>query len=60
MVGVYFTAPSYEELRWIFDALASRADEQLHDDLREMPFGTYGHLADRFGDHWCFDGEQRA
>jgi uncharacterized glyoxalase superfamily protein PhnB len=52
MLGVYLTAPSYEELRSIFDALASGAGERLLDDLRDMPFGIYGHLADRFGVHW--------
>jgi len=23
-----------------------------------MPFGSYGHLADRFGIHWFFKGEK--
>ena len=25
-------------------------------DLRDLPFGTYGHLADRYGVHWFFQG----
>ena len=32
------------------------ADPDLLDDLRDMPFGTYGHLADRYGVHWFFQG----
>ena len=47
----------YPELRAIFDKLAAGADPALLDDLRQMPFGAYGHLADRFGVHWFFQGK---
>lgn len=53
-VGVYLTGDSSGELRPIFDALSSGADETLLDDLQDQPFGTYGHLCDRFGVHWFF------
>ena len=33
------------------------ADPDLLDDLRDLPFGSYGHLADRYGVHWFFHGE---
>ena len=56
-VALYLTAGSLSPLRAIFDRLAAGADKELLDDLREMPFGTYGHLADRFGVHWFFRGE---
>ena len=46
----------YSELREIFDQLSDGADPDLRDDLREMPFGIYGHLADRYGVHWFFRG----
>lgn len=55
-VAVYVHADDVDELRGAFDALAAGADEKLLDDLREMPFGTYGHLADRYGVHWFFRG----
>lgn len=58
-VGLYLTSQTYAELRGIFDQLASGADERLLDDLRDMPFGTYGHLADRYGVHWFFRGAPR-
>ena len=45
------------ELRPIFDALADGGDPSLRDDLRELPIGLYGHLADRYGVHWFFRGE---
>jgi PhnB protein len=57
-VALYLTAGSFSQLRAIFDRLAAGADKELLDDLREMPFGTYGHLADRFGVHWFFRGER--
>jgi PhnB protein len=48
---------TYRELRVIFDQLSVGADPELLDDLREMPFGVYGHLADRYGVHWFFRGQ---
>jgi PhnB protein len=55
-VAIYLQSDDYEELRAAFDKLAVGADKDLLDDLRDMPFGTYGHLADRFGVHWFFRG----
>jgi PhnB protein len=57
-VAVYLQSDDGAELRTVFDRLAAGADEQLLDDLRDMPFGTYGHLADRYGVHWFFRGEK--
>ena len=54
-VAVYVQAGS-AELRAVFDSLAAGAEPDLLDDLKEMPFGTYGHLADRYGVHWFFRG----
>jgi PhnB protein len=55
-VAVYVQAADDGELRAVFDKLAVGADRALLDDLRAMPFGTYGHLADRYGVHWFFRG----
>lgn len=55
-VAVYLQADDYVELKAAFDKLAVGGDQALLDDLREMPFGTYGHLADRYGVHWFFRG----
>jgi PhnB protein len=57
LVGVYLTDGTYGELRTAFDQLAVGADPDRLDDLREMPFGVYGHLVDRFGVQWFFRGE---
>ncbi|MBV9182044.1 MAG: VOC family protein [Acidobacteria bacterium] len=59
-VAMYLYGGKYIELRAIFDSLAIDANKALLDDLREMPFGTYGHLADKYGVHWFFRGEKAA
>jgi len=58
-VAIYLQAGDQGELRAVFDKLAVGADKELLDDLRDMPFGVYGHLADRYGVHWFFRGESR-
>lgn len=57
-VGLYLNGGTYQQLRDIFDTLANGADPDLVDDLHELPFGTYGHLADKYGVHWFFQGER--
>jgi PhnB protein len=57
-VAMYLNCGQYQELRAIFDRLAMGADPELLDDLQDMPFGSYGHLADRYGVHWFFRGEK--
>jgi PhnB protein len=59
-VAMYINGGTYSQLREIFDALSMGADESLLDQLTDMPFGTYGHLADRYGVHWFFQGEKSA
>jgi uncharacterized glyoxalase superfamily protein PhnB len=34
------------------------ASKELLDDLRDLPFGSYGHLADKYGVHWFFQGDK--
>jgi PhnB protein len=58
-VAIYLQGEEYGELRAVFDKLAVGADKDLLDELRDMPFGTYGHLADRYGVHWFFRGAPR-
>jgi PhnB protein len=56
-VGLYLTGDAYPGLKEVFNKLAVGADPDLFDELRDLPFGTYGHLADRYGVHWFFRGE---
>lgn len=53
-VAIYVTSDELSDLREIFDRLSVGADRDLLDELQNLPFGTYGHLADRFGVHWFF------
>src|SRR5579862_462737 len=55
-VAMYINGGAYPELKGIFDRLADGADPALLDELRDLPFGAYGHLADKFGVHWFFVG----
>ena len=57
--AMYEQGGKYEELRAVFDGLAVGSDKELLDDLRDMPFGSYGHLADKYGVHWFFRGEKK-
>ena len=57
-VALFISGGSYGELRVIFDKLAEGASKDLLDDLKQLPFGTYGHLADKFGVHWFFQGDK--
>jgi len=58
-VAIYLTGSTYTELKEIFDRLSAGAPKDLLDELRDMPFGTYGHLADKYGVHSFFRGERR-
>ena len=57
-VALYICDGKYNELRKIFDKLAVGASKELLDDLRDLPFGSYGHLADKYGVHWFFRGNK--
>ncbi len=58
-VCLYVNGGKYGELRAIFDKLSSGADRDLLDDLKDLPFGSYGHLADKYGVHWFFQGGKK-
>ncbi len=58
-VCLYMSEATSTELRDIFEKLSEGADPTLLDPLRDMPFGSYGHLADKYGVHWFFTGEKQ-
>lgn len=58
--AMYITSSQFDELRTIFDKLSDGADKEFLVDLRDMPFGTYGRLTDRYGVEWFFRGERAA
>lgn len=58
-VALYLSEATFTELREIVEKLSQGADPTLLDPLRDMPFGSYGHLADQYGVHWFFQGKSR-
>lgn len=56
--AIYVTGDNADEMGRIFDKLADGAWPQTFVPLREMPFGLYGHLRDRFGVEWFFRSEK--
>lgn len=58
-VCLFISDGSYDELRMIFNKLWIGADPETLDELRDMPFGSYGALTDKFGIRWMFQGRPR-
>jgi PhnB protein len=56
--AMYITSPQPDELRTLFEKLSDGADQEFFVNLREMPFGLYGRLTDRFEVQWFFRGER--
>jgi PhnB protein len=54
MSAIFVVATDYAELRSVFDKLARDAEQERFQDLRQMPFGTYGQFYDRYGVQWIF------
>ena len=54
--AMYVLGDSIDELLPIFHKLRMGADPELLVDLRQMPFGIYGRLTDRYGVEWFFRG----
>jgi PhnB protein len=56
--AMYVTGAGYDELSPIFDKLRNGAEAEFLVELREMPFGIYGRLTDRYGVEWFFRGAE--
>ena len=56
MTAMFVTGDGREELQPIFDKLREGANPEFLAELREMPFGLYGRLTDRYGVEWFFRG----
>jgi PhnB protein len=57
-VAIHITTGKSDELKNVFEKLSDGAPKELLDELREMPFGSYGHIADKYGVHWFFKGDK--
>lgn len=56
-VCLYISEGRFDELRVYFDKLSGDADPATLDPLRDLPFGCYGALTDKYGIRWMFQGE---
>jgi PhnB protein len=56
--ALYLNSGQLDELRTIFDKLSDGSDKEFLAELRDMPFGVYGRLTDRYGVEWFFRGEK--
>ena len=54
--AIYVQGDGRTDLEPIFEKLRQEADPALLVELREMPFGVYGRLTDRYGVEWFFRG----
>ncbi len=52
--AMFVTADGFDELSPIFAKLRVGGNDQFLVELREMPFGVYGRLTDRYGVEWFF------
>ena len=57
-ICLYISDAPDAELKGFFDKLSQGADPTLLDALREMPFGCYGALTDKYGVRWMFRGNR--
>lgn len=52
--AIFITGESADELRPIFDKLKDGTNNTRLQELRKVPFGTYGQFYDRYGVQWIF------
>jgi PhnB protein len=59
--SIFVIGGTYDELKVVFDKLAEGADKDKRTfiELHNMPFGTYGQFADKYGVPWTFKGEKK-
>jgi PhnB protein len=56
-ICLYLSGGTRLELKTLFDKLSEGAD--VTDPLKEVPFGTYGALNDKFGNRWMFQTSEK-
>jgi len=59
MSALFVIGAGYDELKTVFDKLGDGAQKERFQELRDMPFGTYGQFYDRYGIQWIFKGNPR-
>jgi PhnB protein len=57
MSALFVIGTDAGELKAVFDKPAVGADKEHLQELRPMPFGTYGQFYDKYGMQWIFRGD---
>lgn len=58
-IAVFVIGQGYDELKNVFDKLSQGAGKDNFQNLHDLPFGTYGQFADKFGVPWIFKGDKK-
>ncbi len=56
--AIFVTGKTYDELKTIFDKLKDGDNNERLQELRNVPFGTYGQFYDKYGVQWIFRGDK--
>ena len=61
--AIFVIGQSYDELKTVFDKLSEGIDkkneESRFQELRNLPFGSYGQFIDKYAVVWQFKGEKK-
>ncbi len=57
--AIFVNGGTYDELKVVFDKPPEGAQKDRFQELHNLPIGTYGQFADRYGVHWIFVGEKK-
>ncbi len=57
--AIFINGGTCDELKVVFDKLSEGAQKDRFQELHNLPIGTYGQFADRYGVHWIFVGEKK-
>jgi PhnB protein len=58
--ALFITDNTLDELSAIFEKLKAGGGTSRVQELRDMPFGIYGQMYDRYGVQWIFRGDKRS
>lgn len=57
--AIFVVGGSYDELKDVFNKLKDGDHNERLQELRDMPFGTFGQFYDKYGYQWIFKGDKR-
>jgi PhnB protein len=57
--AIFIVGETHDELKEVFDKLKAGGGTKRLQELRNMPFGIYGQMYDRYGVQWIFKGAPR-